>query len=62
MTATPPTGNVQRRFPAVLVVRHIRKAIGAPGATAAAVGVSVGLILGLALAAAVVLASRRTEC
>ncbi|MFG3244854.1 hypothetical protein [Streptomyces sp. NPDC048157] len=40
-----------RRVPAALVVRSVRKALGAPGTTGAAVGLAVGLVLGLALAA-----------
>lgn len=44
--------------PAVLVVRHIRKAIGAPGVTAGAVGVAVGIVLGLVLAAALLTLTR----
>lgn len=44
--------------PAVLVVRHLRKAIGAPGSTALAAGVAVGLVLGLMLAAALLAMSR----
>lgn len=39
------------RLPAALVARHIRKALGGAGTTAAALGVAVGIVLGLALAA-----------
>lgn len=47
--------------PAALVVRHLRKAIGAPGSTALAAGVAVGLILGLILAAALLSMSHRED-
>ncbi|MFJ7153273.1 hypothetical protein ACIQVT_34590 [Streptomyces sp. NPDC100445] len=43
------------------MVRHLRKAIGAPGSTALAAGVAVGLILGLILAAALLAMSRRED-
>lgn len=45
--------------PAALVVRHLRKAIGAPGSTALAAGVAVGLVLGLILAAALLAMNNR---
>jgi len=40
------------RVPAILVARSVRKALGAPGVTGAAVGLALGVIIGLALAAA----------
>lgn len=40
-----------RKVPALLVARSLRKALGNPGTTGAAVGLAVGIVLGLALAA-----------
>lgn len=47
--------------PAALVVRHLRKAIGAPGATAAAAGFALGVVVALVLAAALMMAARSDE-
>lgn len=58
---SPQSAVAAPRVPAVLVARHIRKAIGAPGVTAAAVGVAIGLLLGLALAVVLLTATKDTE-